>query len=461
MARTPRRSSLRGQIVLTTLGLTTLISIAVVLGVQLVLARTATRDIGNVLTDRTAAVQAVIDANSTATPSADLGRYLDPGVRIYDDRARLVTGSIEAGARDAADELAQRLVQPDAPSSLTVKAAGDLRLRAQTVQAAGGWRGVAVVSQATDGYERSEDYALLATIAAGVALVAVSGAVATRVTASALRPVTRMAALATEWSEQDLSRRFDLGPATDELARLGASLDTLLDRVADALRAEQRLTSELAHELRTPLTAVLGIAELAEMRAGTDPRAADDFARIADAARTMSTTITTLLDVARRPIDAARGTALVDDDEPAPTASVAEVLAALDALRAAQAPGGVDHLPELHRDVRDADALRVALPVELAVRCLAPVVDNALRHARHRVELRARAADDDVLITVRDDGDGVEAAVADRLFDAGVSGAGSTGLGLAVARRVANAVGGSVELASARPAVFEVRLPRA
>ena len=86
-----------------------------------------------------------------------------------------------------------------------------------------------------------------------------------------------MAQRAAEWSEHDLSHRFAMGPPTDELAALGGTLDQLLDRVASAIRAEQRLTAELAHELRTPLTNIQGSAGLALMRGVEDAEDREDF----------------------------------------------------------------------------------------------------------------------------------------------------------------------------------------
>ena len=80
---------------------------------------------------------------------------------------------------------------------------------------------------------------------------------------------------------------------------LGNTLDQLLDRVASAILAEQRLTAELAHELRTPLTNIQGSAGLALMRGVKDPEDREDFEEVAHAARDMSAVIRTLLDVAR------------------------------------------------------------------------------------------------------------------------------------------------------------------
>ena len=60
------------------------------------------------------------------------------------------------------------------------------------------------------------------------------------------------------WSEHDVDRRFDQGEPYDELTRLAATLDALLERLAASLRHEQRLTAELSHELRTPLARICG-----------------------------------------------------------------------------------------------------------------------------------------------------------------------------------------------------------
>ena len=104
---------------------------------------------------------------------------------------------------------------------------------------------------------------LLATGLVGACGVVLSGFVAWRVSHRALKPVRDMAERADDWSAHNLAHRFDLGPPVNELSRLGQTLDHLLDRVARAIRDEQRLTAELAHEIRTPLTAIRGSAELA------------------------------------------------------------------------------------------------------------------------------------------------------------------------------------------------------
>ena len=185
MARRPDLvpRSFRGQIVASTLLLMTAVVLAVGVGTQVVLARTAQSDIDSVLRDRMDAVVSVVDTRGGARPDARLGAFLDPGVRVYDRQARLITGSIESDARDPADDLAEDLTATGATATSRVAdAPGDLRLLARVVTTEQGWRGVVVVSQATAPYERSERYALLATLIGGLAAIAVSGLIAHRVT---------------------------------------------------------------------------------------------------------------------------------------------------------------------------------------------------------------------------------------------------------------------------------------
>jgi signal transduction histidine kinase len=91
---------------------------------------------------------------------------------------------------------------------------------------------------------------------------------------------------------------------------------------------------------------------------------------------------------------------------------------------------------------------------------LANLVSNGLRHGS-RIAIDVRALDGRVVVDVADDGPGVDPTV--DVFARGVSGAGSSGLGLWVARAVAESHGGSLELVSApgSGAVFRLSLPPA
>ncbi|HEY0642421.1 MAG TPA: HAMP domain-containing sensor histidine kinase, partial [Nocardioides sp.] len=222
----------------------------------------------------------------------------------------------------------------------------------------------------------------------------------------------------------------------------GETLDHLLDRVASAIRSEQRLTSELAHELRTPLTAIQGSADLALLRGVHDEALREDLRQISASARDMAGVITTLLDAARDSTATGR-TCRVEDVVPGLVALVADRVEVVDRT------GG--------------SSARIAAPADLVVRAVAPVVDNAARHARHRVVLEAVDHPDRVELVVSDDGEGVDASVREHLFEPGVSSRSrGAGLGLGISRRLARSFGGEVGLDPPVGAgtTFRVRLPR-
>ena len=434
---TPR--SFRGRIVVSTVALVGAVMVGVVVGLQLILGWTAARDIDGALTTRartavTAVRSATGDGRRLVVPDE-----LDPGAMVYDASGRVVRGSIEAYARDAADDLAER--GKAANSSV---GDGRVRLIAVPFATSGGTRGVVVVSQEAALYQRARTYTLVASILTGLVVVGLAAVIARRVTTQALLPVTQMAERAADWSEHDLNHRFDLGPADDELAQLGSTLDRLLDRVALAIRSEQRLTSEMAHELRTPLTAIQGSADLALLREDADPETRADLEEIAHASRAMAQVITTLVDVARAPLADGASTCRVTDLVADLRRAVPERLT------------WVDHTGD--------STARIAGPREVVVRALSPLVDNAVRHARSTVELRASDGRHHVTICVVDDGAGVHPAVRDRVFETGASSSGGTGLGLAIARRVTSSLGGTIAVAPTPPgqgAVLVVRMPRA
>ena len=436
--RAPRwlATSFRSQLVLTTMALTAVGMLLVTLGLQLILHRIIEGNLDQVLHDRATSVTAVVDSG-TGRRLVVPEDVLEPGALVFDDRGNVVAGTAWPKARAEMQQLA-RVTSPR-----TVAVGEKYRLYARPFTTESGVRGVVVVSESRHAYEEAELYIMLTSLLVGVLVVAAVGLVARLVTSRALAPVAQMAERATDWSEHDLGRRFELGPPTNEISALGATLDGLLERVAMTIRAEQRLTAELAHELRTPLAAIQGSADLALLRGGLSTEARLDLEQVAASSRVMAETITTLLDLARS----------AGESPESATCRLSDVLDAV-------APLVPDRLV---LDNRVAETgLRLAAPRDLVVRALSPVVENAVRHARTRVCLEAVRSSSSVELRVGDDGPGVDETVRDTLFAPGTAGPdGGTGLGLGIARRVARSIGGDVQLAdSDAGAVFAVRLPR-
>lgn len=434
-ARNP--ASVRRRLVALTGTLSAFVALGLVVVVQVVLAGASTDAVARVLDDRADALIGATASTSTGgTLEVPVGR-LEPGVAVYDAAGELVAGFVAPSQQATFDKLS------GASERTVVEVDDTYSAMARPFTLDDGTSGVVVLSEPVTPYENDERNALAVSVAAGVLMVLLAVVMAAWISRRALAPVRTMADTAREWSQHDLDRRFDLGAPTDEIRALGQTLDELLDKVATTIRAEQRLTSELAHELRSPLTAIQATAELMSMRTDLDDQLREDVADVLAGCRSMATTMTVLLEIARRQADGA------------PDGSTT-------GRRLGEAVRRQHPDPRLAVDL--PEGLVVNVPVEVALRTLAPVLDNALRVAG-RVALTAGPGAEPGLVRLRvhDDGPGVDPALVDRLFEPGTTDRAGTGsgLGLSLARRVARSAGGDVDLLpdGGAGATFVVTLP--
>lgn len=234
-------------------------------------------------------------------------------------------------------------------------------------------------------------------------------------------------------------------PELDELADL---LDTSATALADLVARERDLVGDVSHQLRSRLTALQ--LRLDELAAHPDP----DTAAEAEAALEQAERLGAVLDDLLRATEEAR----------AATAEPVELGELLREVVADWSPQAEAERRPLRLRVVDGLVARVT-PGRLR-EALGVLIDNALRHGAGVVTLSARwtgiAPDRMVVVEVTDGGEGVPEELAAHVFDRGISGASSTGVGLALARALVEADGGRLELSSARPARFAVylRVPR-
>lgn len=121
-------------------------------------------------------------------------------------------------------------------------------------------RGISSVAEAESSFRITLRFAMIV-LPLLVVLTAVIGYLFTRRT---LRPVRRITDTVQEiQTNQDLSRRVELGNGTDEIYQLADTFDQLLDRLEHAFRREQQFTSDVSHELRTPITVILAQCDAA------------------------------------------------------------------------------------------------------------------------------------------------------------------------------------------------------
>jgi signal transduction histidine kinase/HAMP domain-containing protein len=218
--------------------------------------------------------------------------------------------------------------------------------------------------------------------------------------------------------------------------------------------AEREFVSNAAHELRNPLAGISGAIEVLQAGAKDDPEALDHFLRrlSADVER-MNRLMQSLLTLARVEALPERGSEPVDVSS-----------AAADAIAAVQTQDGV----ELKLDVEPGLAAE-ADPILLR-QVLIGLLSNATRHTRDpgTVVVRARRANGEAVIEVVDTGSGIPAEDIDRVFERFYRSTDALahegfGLGLAIAKRMVQVMGGAIGAASeeGQGSVFWVRLPAA
>ncbi|WP_328417936.1 HAMP domain-containing histidine kinase [Micromonospora sp. NBC_00389] len=255
----------------------------------------------------------------------------------------------------------------------------------------------------------------------GVVLVLIGLAVADRLARTLVRPISELSAVSNRLANAELDARVvPAGPA--ELREVAGALNHLAGRIQVLLLQEREQVADLSHRLRTPLTALRLEAE--SLR---DP---DDAARITAAADGLERAVTGLIRQARwrRP----------------PAGAVTADAATIVGDRVA-------FWSVLAEDTGRAVTLDLApgpLPVGVPPDDLAAAVDallgNVFAHTPDGTPFAVRLAPEagQVLLTITDEGQGMPAGAVRR----GASAAGSTGLGLDIARRAAQAGGGRLEL---------------
>ncbi|GLF99279.1 ATP-binding protein [Streptomyces yaizuensis] len=281
-------------------------------------------------------------------------------------------------------------------------------------------------------------------IISGIAVIAIAAAIllAVRQGNKLAAPLTDLAETAERLGSGDprpRHRRYGV----PELDRVADVLDSSAERIARMLTAERRLAADASHQLRTPLTALS--MRLEEISATDDPATVKEEASIA------LTQVERLTDVVERLLTNSRdprtGSAIVFDLDEVVQQQLAEWRSAYRSAGRALVCSGKQGLSA------------IGTPGAVA-QVLAALIENSLMHGGGTVAVRTRVTGNQAVIEVTDDGPGVPAELGARIFERAISGRNSTGIGLAVARDLAEADGGRLEMLQQHPPVFALFLSR-
>ncbi len=250
-----------------------------------------------------------------------------------------------------------------------------------------------------------------------------------------------------------LAGRFGAGEARLSALRSGiGELDTVSDvmtrRAHDmtrSLAAERDFAADASHQLRTPLTALLMRLE--------EISTTDDVGVVREEATIAMEQVERLTRVVDDLLGRTRG-----GQGPAPAVSLDSVIAA---LQREWQPA----FEQARRSVRvrgERGLFVRSTPVALS-QILSTLFENSLVHGKGTVDVHARRSGPSVIVEVSDQGTGVAPTMAPHIFERSVSSGrgGSTGLGLALARDLAEANGGRLDLVQAQPPRFALFLSHA
>ncbi|WP_030897305.1 ATP-binding protein [Streptomyces sp. NRRL F-5126] len=309
-------------------------------------------------------------------------------------------------------------------------------------QARGEQGEVVTVEEASSSVTREVGRTLL--IIGAVALLAIIAAVllAVRQANKLASPLVDLAETAEKLGSGD-PRPGHKRYAVPELDRVADVLDSSAERIARMLTAERRLAADASHQLRTPLTALS--MRLEEITLTEDLDTAQEEAAIAlNQVERLTDVVERLLTNARDP---RTGSAVALD---------------LDGIIKQQ----TEEWKPVYRGAGRAIVRSgrqgvwvMATPGAIS-QVLAALIENSLMHGGGTVALRTRVTGNQAVIEVTDEGPGVSPDLGARIFERAISGHNSTGIGLAVARDLAEADGGRLELLQPYPPVFALFLSR-
>ena len=274
----------------------------------------------------------------------------------------------------------------------------------------------------------------------------------------ALAPVNRIIASAGGIGVLNLCRRLEVPKAKDELRRLTETLNAMLGRIESSVKRITQFTADASHDLRTPLSLIRTNAELALRRKRSEEDYRGSLARILTISEETSELIEGLLTLARADAGAAQLKGQPLDLRPI----LVKVVHHARFLAFAKGLSFSEHLP--------FETVPIFADSALIERLLLSILDNAVKYTPigGRVAVRASADERFVTIEIEDTGIGITESdlphIFERFFRADQARSREirgSGLGLSIARWIAEMHQGSIEVTSRvdRGSSFRVRLP--
>lgn len=263
------------------------------------------------------------------------------------------------------------------------------------------------------------------------------------ITSKALTPLAGIADTAERITEQELHRRLGI-QGEDEVARLAASLDRMLNRLEEAFEGYKQFTGDASHELRTPLTVMKGEISLALQKERDSSYYREVIKGIDEEVDRLIRMVEQLLFLARADQEQLQ----LENKRFNLLEASTPLLEQMVCLAQAKQQQLTWHIPNNEFVVSDQDVVQ---------QILLNLLDNAIKYTPDGGEITVTVIriENKSKILVSDTGNGIAEEHVDRIFDRfyrvdkGRSRAmGGTGLGLAIAKKLATIIGGHLKVES-------------
>jgi heavy metal sensor kinase len=271
-----------------------------------------------------------------------------------------------------------------------------------------------------------------------------------------LAPVSAMTSRAAEITATNLNERLPV-TGSREVANLAFVINELLDRLERSFAQQRRLVADASHELRTPTAIIRTEAEVTLSQPRDEDQYRASIEVIRDATRRLTRVVEDLFLLARSDAGQSvmRNEALYLDDV---------------VQDAARALGTVAERKQIRIELAGIEEVPMTGDADLLGRLVLNLLDNAVRYspAGESVDVTMYRSNGRCAIRVANGGQGIAPEAQPRVFEPFFRGdlarsrdpddLGGAGLGLAIARRIAEMHGGTLELAESRPGRTEFRL---
>ncbi len=271
-------------------------------------------------------------------------------------------------------------------------------------------------------------------------------------TKRAIEPIERMSKTAQRISVNSLAERIDMGGCDSELEGLGASLNTMLDRLAQSFEQQRQFTADASHEFRAPLSIILASSELALSKSRTADEYREQLVKCQRAAARMRELGDSMLTLARLDANPHLDFQSLDMS--------ALMIESIELIRPLAEEKGIQIEADIVPCLVDGNRSMLRQAID-------NLLSNAIKYSENNgvVKVCCKELNNSIEVAVEDHGIGIPASALPRIFDrfyrvdeSRSRVAGGTGLGLSIVQKILNCHQGKIAVTSCPGSGTSIRI---